>query len=649
VEGSSPTITRSIRLTNALASSVSWTLADIQVGDPTTPDRDVSSDYVTVAGESLTNYLGGLAYSSSAVVADLVLDLDDVDGTATAFTLIYPSGASTGFTVDGTIDLASFQALLSGAFPTGATIAIPYGDNPGLYTVTAANVDEPWATVDGGSVRTTAGTYTREWRAIRVGDGPFTTVYPDPDTLEASQSTPPPLVDGGVWALTAGDSTSYFSCPVPGPLDLGVDVRFKVAALDAPTGAGYHFLEIATIQHPSFTDLDLLEVAFQIDRDAGIMGHYAEFHREGDPLAEAGEFAAGRIFYSDSDWRIWFGHAWEGAYTIDPVAGEITMWLRVLDNGDWITADKRHYRRLASKTVDPFDISTAIDVGKTLKVGIHDGRLATAYMEIRNGIDGDLWANLPLDGTTDDAGNTWTIHGTASVVDTTIAGLASAGGGGLALGETSTTAYRGDRGKTAYDHTSLTNNPHSVTAAQVGAPATTLTITAGTGLTGGGDLSANRTLAVDSAVLARIPTTVRVASDVNSTTDGSFTNTTGLAIPVTNGTTTYFHGLIDVTGIAAADLKLTATCPAGTIRMAAWGKNYASSATAADGTFSGEVTSSGEAVSNFAVIAGRSTLVPFSGYFTATADGTVQIQHAQRTANATATTVKAGSYLTYHT
>jgi len=36
----------------------------------------------------------------------------------------------------------------------------------------------------------------------------------------------------------------------------------------------------------------------------------------------------------------------------------------------------------------------------------------------------------------------------------------------LALGETSSTAYRGDRGKTAYDHTSLTNNPHSVTAAQ---------------------------------------------------------------------------------------------------------------------------------------------------------------------------------------
>ena len=40
----------------------------------------------------------------------------------------------------------------------------------------------------------------------------------------------------------------------------------------------------------------------------------------------------------------------------------------------------------------------------------------------------------------------------------------------LALGETSTTAYRGDRGKTAYDHSQVvTGNPHGTTAADVGA------------------------------------------------------------------------------------------------------------------------------------------------------------------------------------
>ena len=37
----------------------------------------------------------------------------------------------------------------------------------------------------------------------------------------------------------------------------------------------------------------------------------------------------------------------------------------------------------------------------------------------------------------------------------------------LALGETADTAYRGDRGKTAYDHSQTTGNPHNTTAAQI--------------------------------------------------------------------------------------------------------------------------------------------------------------------------------------
>ena len=37
----------------------------------------------------------------------------------------------------------------------------------------------------------------------------------------------------------------------------------------------------------------------------------------------------------------------------------------------------------------------------------------------------------------------------------------------IALGETASTAYRGDRGKTAYDHSQATGNPHGTTAAQV--------------------------------------------------------------------------------------------------------------------------------------------------------------------------------------
>jgi hypothetical protein len=38
----------------------------------------------------------------------------------------------------------------------------------------------------------------------------------------------------------------------------------------------------------------------------------------------------------------------------------------------------------------------------------------------------------------------------------------------LELGETSTTAYRGDRGKTAYDHSQAAGNPHGTTKSDVG-------------------------------------------------------------------------------------------------------------------------------------------------------------------------------------
>lgn len=68
----------------------------------------------------------------------------------------------------------------------------------------------------------------------------------------------------------------------------------------------------------------------------------------------------------------------------------------------------------------------------------------------------------------------------------------------LALGETNSTAYRGDRGKTAYDHSQLTTgNPHNVTPTQISgfdaaalsaAPAETLT-TGGALITSGTDKS----------------------------------------------------------------------------------------------------------------------------------------------------------------
>ena len=47
--------------------------------------------------------------------------------------------------------------------------------------------------------------------------------------------------------------------------------------------------------------------------------------------------------------------------------------------------------------------------------------------------------------------------------------FATIGNNGVTLGETSATAYRGDRGKIAYDHSQrVTGNPHNVTASDVG-------------------------------------------------------------------------------------------------------------------------------------------------------------------------------------
>lgn len=80
-------------------------------------------------------------------------------------------------------------------------------------------------------------------------------------------------------------------------------------------------------------------------------------------------------------------------------------------------------------------------------------------------------------------------------------------------------------------HENDTSNPHGVTASQVGAPPTGRTITAGTGLTGGGDLSANRTISLSTATqnsLALADTAVQpgdLAAIATSGAWGDLTNT----------------------------------------------------------------------------------------------------------------------------
>jgi len=77
---------------------------------------------------------------------------------------------------------------------------------------------------------------------------------------------------------------------------------------------------------------------------------------------------------------------------------------------------------------------------------------------------------------------------------------------------------------TVGSHLVDTANPHAVTTTQIGAVPTSRTITAGTGLTGGGDLSANRTLAVaadgvSNTLLANMAANTLKANATGSTAD----------------------------------------------------------------------------------------------------------------------------------
>ena len=96
-----------------------------------------------------------------------------------------------------------------------------------------------------------------------------------------------------------------------------------------------------------------------------------------------------------------------------------------------------------------------------------DGKVPSAQLPsyVDDVVEYAAVANFPATGEAEkiyialDTNKTYRWSGTAYVVISAT----------LALGETDSTAYRGDRGKTAYDHSQTTGNPHGSTAAQVGA------------------------------------------------------------------------------------------------------------------------------------------------------------------------------------
>lgn len=145
--------------------------------------------------------------------------------------------------------------------------------------------------------------------------------------------------------------------------------------------------------------------------------------------------------------------------------------------------------------------------------------------------------------------------------------------------------------------------------------------------------------------------TAKVTNHVPSNVSPSGTtlvDTTGLSFTVANGTHYVFRAVLWVTGESAADIDVAVTAPSGTLFATGMGmSNAASSAPNAPNT--NTVTTSGARITGFGTLTAGTVAIVVEGTFTATANGTVQIQHSQRTTNATATVVKAGSTLTYFT
>lgn len=129
----------------------------------------------------------------------------------------------------------------------------------------------------------------------------------------------------------------------------------------------------------------------------------------------------------------------------------------------------------------------------------------------------------------------------------------------LALGETSSTAYRGDRGKTAYDHSQITTgNPHGTTAADVGARPSTWTPTAAdvgavpiTRTVNGKQLNANISL---------------TAADVNAASKATYVSVT---LPNTGWSNN--QRALTVNGVLAdATKQLIVPCPQNATALDVW-------------------------------------------------------------------------------
>ncbi|MCH7295469.1 hypothetical protein [Acinetobacter higginsii] len=142
------------------------------------------------------------------------------------------------------------------------------------------------------------------------------------------------------------------------------------------------------------------------------------------------------------------------------------------ENAD-LEATQQDLENLTDEVASKAD-ATAVNQALSLKADLVDGKVPATQLpsfvdDVLEGryVDPSTFNDLDGNPYTPEAGKIYVDVDTNKTYRWSGMLYVVVGGGGVALGETSSTAYRGDRGKEAYDHSQSQGNPHNSTTSDI--------------------------------------------------------------------------------------------------------------------------------------------------------------------------------------
>ena len=156
-------------------------------------------------------------------------------------------------------------------------------------------------------------------------------------------------------------------------------------------------------------------------------------------------------------------------------------------------------------------LQNTINASLALKADLVSGKIPASQLPsyVDDVIEVILYTDLPSEG---EAGKIYVVKNTNLTYRWTGTDYTEISKS-LAIGETDSTAYRGDRGKIAYDHTLvIAGNPHGTTKAHVGL--------------GNADNTSDLSKPVSTATQAALDLKVTIPAPIQHTTAGDYSNTT---------------------------------------------------------------------------------------------------------------------------